>query len=320
MKPQKREGQHRSQESALHSLIFLDAEKHIHKVATQYVEHAGDNSLHTRKQRKRIRDDRKNQLRELFFATLATEEEILTEIRAKLALEPEVVEHTVQHIKEIARTVRERVSRLSSLKMASMNVRIGRKLHTLPLEQREKLLALVGYANFTDVARSIGIAATLSAAQTALPPTDIAIATSIAAAHPTLGPQAAIGATVVNLGIVAVNALQNWRLMGKQDIGTTDSILFTGSYILAKKTFPNSKFAQSICTGGAEIGFELTQSIPYLAGALLSHNLYITTLAAARNGVEIVVNCARISLKEGLLRNIFSKEQILQRLPLKKAL
>jgi hypothetical protein len=320
MKPQKREGQHRSLECALHSLIFLDAEKHIHKVATQYAEQAGVDNLHTRKQRKRIRDERINQLRELFFATLATEEESLTEISATLTLEPDVVEHTVQHIKEIARAVGERVSRLSSLKMASTNVRIGRRLHKLSLEQREKLLALVGYSNFTDVARSVGIAATLSAAQTALHPTDIAIATSIAAAHPTLGPQAAIGATIVNLCFVSLNTLQNWRLMGKVDLGTTDSILFTGSYILAKKTFPNSKFAQSICTGGAEIGFELTQSIPYLAGALLSHNRYITTLAAARNGVEIVVNCARISLKEGLLRNILSKEQILQRLPLKKAL
>lgn len=107
--------------------------------------------------------------------------------------------------------------------------------------------------------------------------------------------------------------------MEKEHIGTTDSIIFTGSYILAKKLFPDSKFAQSLCAGGTEIGFELTQSIPYLAGALLTHSLYITTLASIRNGVEIVVNGARISLKEGILRNVFSKEQLLQHLPLKKA-
>jgi hypothetical protein len=276
--------------------------------------------LNARKERKRMRDERKIQLREVFFASLAQDEEKLSEIRAKLALEPDVVEKIMKHIQEIEPEVREKVSTLTSIKKARISVGIGRILHKLPLEQREKLLELVGYSNFTDIARSIGIATTLSAVQTALPPLDLAIATSLAAAHPAFGPKVAIGATVVNLCTVAFNTLQNWRLMEKEYIGTTDSLLFTGSYILAKKLFPNSKIAQSICSGGTEIGFELTQSVPYLAGALLSHNLYITTLASARNGVEILVNGIRISLKEGILRNVFNKEQILQHLPLKKAL
>ncbi len=320
MKTQTRERQQRSLECAIHGQIFLETEKHFHKLATAYAERVVGKSFGSRKERKRIRDKKICQLREVFFAFFAQEEENFTEIGATLALEHGVIEHTVQRISEIEREVRARVARLTSIKKMRISVGIGKRLHKLPLEQREKLLVLVGYANFADVARGIGIATTLSAAQTVLPPIDLAIATSIAATHPTLGPQAAVGATIVNLCTVTFNSLQNWRLMEKEHIGTTDSILFTGSYILAKKLFPDSKFAQSICAGGTEIGFELTQSIPYLAGALLSHNLYITTLACMRNVVEIVVNGMRISLKEGILRNHFSKEQILQFLPLKKAI
>ena len=71
MKPQTRGRQQRSLDCAIHSQIFLETEKHIHKLATAYAEQAVGNSFRERKERKRTRDARKIQLREIFFASFA---------------------------------------------------------------------------------------------------------------------------------------------------------------------------------------------------------------------------------------------------------